>query len=75
MQENFTTNDLIRFIYRETNTSETLAINDALEANSSLYAEYENLMEGFQTLPKVSFQPSNKILDSILNYSRHTTLV
>ncbi len=75
MQENFTTNDLVRFIYRETNASETLAINEALQEDAGLYTEYQNLMEGFQTLPKVSFRPSNETLDSILNYSRHTTLV
>ncbi len=75
MQENFTTNDLIRFIYHETNASETLAIDEALRENSYLYEEYERLMESFQSLPKVQFRPSNTTVDSILNYSRHTTLV
>lgn len=75
MQENFTIEDLVRFIYHETSASETMAINEALETDSDLYAEYENLMEGFQKMPRVQFSPSNDTLDSILNYSKHTTLV
>lgn len=75
MQENFTTEDLVRFIYQETDASETLAINEALEADEALYTAYENLMDGFQALPKVQFRPSEATLDSVLDYSRHATLV
>ena len=75
MQENFTTEDLIRFIYHETNASETMAINEAMETNADLYETYENLMDAFQKMPRVQFSPSTKSLDNILNYSKHTTLV
>ena len=36
MQENFTTNDLIKYIYKETSLTETLEIGAALEEDFDL---------------------------------------
>ncbi len=75
MQVNFTKEDLVRLIYRETNAAETLDILGSLDEDVVLLAEYERLIESYQQLPKVMFYPSSKTVQDVLEYSKHTTLV
>lgn len=75
MQVNFTKEDLVRLIYRETNASETLTMLDAIDADPVLLTEYERLLESYQQLPKVTFYPSSKTIRDVLDYSKHATLV
>lgn len=74
MKQNFTQNDLIRFIYKETSASETIAIGEALTENNELYDQYETLMEGYLELPKVQFSPSQSAIQNVLGYNQQTTL-
>ena len=69
MKHNYTQNDLIRFLYKETNASETIAIGEALCEDPQLAAEYEALLKGYQTLPKAKFSPSPAAIQNILGYS------
>ena len=39
MKQNFTQNDLIRFIYKETSASEAIAIGESLSNDSKFYNE------------------------------------
>ena len=55
MTQNFTPNDLVRFVYRETTASETLRIERALESNATLRAEYDRLRSGRDEYPRVKF--------------------
>jgi len=71
--QKFTPNDLIRFIYKETSASETLAIMDALVEDQELAAAYEDLTKGFSQLPKVTFAPKTDSISNILNYSKQTS--
>lgn len=73
MTRKFTPNDLVRFIYKETSGSETLAIMDALNEDPQLADIYEDLIEGYVQMPKVSFSPSNATLKQILGYSKETS--
>ena len=73
MMQKFTPNDLIRFIYKETSASETLAIMDALAVDAELAATYEDLTNGFSQLPKVTFAPKASSISNILNYSKQTS--
>ncbi|MEM9991644.1 MAG: hypothetical protein AAF738_07770 [Bacteroidota bacterium] len=75
MQENFTTQDLIRFIYQETTAAEKIAISEALATDPALEKEYEDLLAGVRKMPKVTFSPAKNILDNILQHSKHTALV
>ena len=75
MQQKFTPEDLVRFLYRETPASETLAIHDALHDDEALAATFDELVEGFQQLPRVQFSPSSKAINRILMYSDQETLV
>jgi len=74
MDLRFTKNDLIRYIYKETSVAETLAINEALNSDTTLYMKYRTLLQGYQQLPKAKFSPSNNTIQNILKYSQHTAL-
>lgn len=74
MKQKFTHNHLIKFIYNETNVEETLAIKDALNSDSAFSDDYNQLMQGFNQLPKASFAPSDVSIQNILAYSEKTTV-
>jgi len=69
MKQIFTSNDLVKFIYKETSASETAAIREALLIDSVLMDHYQMLMTGYTELPRVTFAPSGSSLKNILNYS------
>lgn len=69
MAINFTPELLVRYIYRETTTSETLAIMDSLQDNYALREEYNTLYKAYKELPNVRFNPAKGCLKKILNYS------
>lgn len=75
MQNNFTIEDLVLLLYKETDASKSLAIFEALQEQPELLAEFEQLSQAKALLPKVHFSPSDKSIDKILNYSEHRTLV
>ena len=73
MQEEFTP-FLIKYLYKETSTSETLDVLDAIEQDSYLEEQFDQLLHAYHQLPKVQFQPPPKTLQQVLNYSRRTAL-
>ena len=74
MTQKFTSNDLVRFIYHETTASETLRIEQAMESDLALRAEYELLLNGHRVYPQVKFNARKSTLQAILSYSQKTTL-
>ncbi len=74
MEQNFTKNQLLLFIYKETSASTTLAIQEALNEDWNLYEQYTELLQGYQQLPKVKFNPSKSTLNSILGYSQNSAM-
>jgi hypothetical protein len=74
MTQPFTPELLVKFLYKETTASETLQVEDALYNDPDLQAEFENLRQAEQYLPKVKFQPSNNTLQKILRYSEQTAV-
>ncbi|MEM8526279.1 MAG: hypothetical protein AAGG68_16680 [Bacteroidota bacterium] len=75
MQKDFTLEDLVSLLYGEVSTSERLAMYEALEAQPALLAEFEQLSQAKQRLPKVAFSPSKDTIKEILAYGEHRTLV
>ena len=69
MQQTFTQNDLIKYIYKETSLIETLEIGAALEEDMDLLKQFKSLMKGYLQLPKATFSPSPMMLQNILGYS------
>lgn len=74
MNQNYTQLDLIRFIYKETSSTESTAISEALNNDPLLAEEYEELYEGYRLLPKAKFNPKPSALKAILGYSEQTAL-
>ncbi len=74
MAINFTPELLVRYIYRETTTSETLAILDSLQDDYALREEYNILYKAYRELPKVRFNPAKVCLKRILHYSALNTV-
>lgn len=74
MKQNCTPNQLIKFLYRETTVSETLALHEALNEDMRLLEEYKGLEQAYRQLPKVSFRPSSSAIQNILAYSEHNAV-
>jgi|APTNR8051073442_1049403.scaffolds.fasta_scaffold11189_2 hypothetical protein len=74
MHQNFTPNDLVRLLYRETSVSETLALRAVLTEDLEMRFEFKALFSAFQQLPKVTFRPSDNAIRRVLNYSKATAL-
>jgi cell shape-determining protein MreC len=73
--EKISTNfDLIRSLYNETSASENQSLKQELAQNVELNAEYTQLREAKNALPKVLFNPSESVLDRILAFSRTTAV-
>lgn len=65
-----TTEDLLLFIYGETTSEESNTIKSALENDWKLQEEYKTLLAEIGQLNELNFSPSNKAIDSILEYSK-----
>lgn len=74
MQQNFTSELLVKYLYHETTPAERRAINEELIDNYLLREEFSELLYAFQQLPKVKFEPSKTSIQNILNYSKATAL-
>jgi len=69
MKQSFTQQHLVKFLYRETSTSEMLSVNEALHQDPVLRQEYDQLMQAQQQLPRVQFRPAAASIHRILKYS------
>ncbi|HAA15796.1 MAG TPA: hypothetical protein DCE41_30435 [Cytophagales bacterium] len=74
MTQTFTENDLIRFIYKETDEQESKLITEALWGDSCLRAEYGELCLLQQTLDGVMQSPRQASIDRIMDFSKSLDL-
>ncbi len=74
MEQDYTFNVLVKYLYRETDLFETLEIEDALAHDSSLAADFTLMKKAFIEMPKVGFFPSNATMNAILSQSQSTSL-
>lgn len=74
MTKTFTQNDLIRYIYGETSDREEKLIREALLCDDSLQELYKKLRGIIQKLDEVNEEPSEKVIDNILKYSKTVNL-
>ncbi len=74
MEQSYTYNFLLKYLYRETNLCRTLEIENELINDKSLSKRYQRLLNGFKLLPKVKFYPTDKTISEVLNYSQKTQL-
>jgi hypothetical protein len=63
-------NDIIRFVYSETSISENEIIMQKLILNDDLYEFYMDCASTKETIDSIKYEPSEKCISNILNYSR-----
>jgi len=69
MEQDYTSIQLIQFIYGECDLFERLEIEDALHHNATLRAEFNELYSSYKSMPKVKFSPSSGTLKNILGFA------
>jgi hypothetical protein len=72
MTKTFTPNELIRYYYKETSEKENRNIQNALICDPLLQEQYKEISKIIRLLDKVKFDPSDRVIKTILNYSRNT---
>lgn len=70
MTLNFTKNQLIKFLYRETDRTESQEIMDAMRYDVELKENFQELQSAYRQLPKVKFNASKSSLSAVLEYSK-----
>jgi hypothetical protein len=66
---NFTPEDLLLYLYKETSPAQTAAITAALETDWSLREKFEELTTAQKELSVIKLSPARKTIDNILNYA------
>lgn len=66
----FTEQDLLKYLYRESDILERFEIEAALENSIKLKHRLSFFKKTKQVIPQVLFSPSDKCLEEVLNYSR-----
>lgn len=69
MEQNYTSNLFLKYLYRETSLTETLELEFALENDKELKADFLRVKSGYSALPKVLFYPTEETVADILAYS------
>jgi len=70
MTKTFTQNDLIRFLYHETNEDQTKEINKALLGDAELRTQLAEMTSGQKALDAAQLEPSPESVLNILSYAR-----
>ena len=70
---NYTPEDLLLYLYKETNTSQTLEIQSALENDWTLREKLEVLKASMHRLDKQIVAPRTEVVLNIVNYARDHT--
>jgi hypothetical protein len=66
---NFTQEDLLQYLYKETSLVQTAEIKAALETDWNLREELELLTSAQNNLKALEMGPSQRTLDAIFNYA------
>ncbi len=73
MIKTFTKNDLVRFLYDELTAQESKELEQLLITDSELRSELEEIKAVQKGLDQVTYSPSKKSVDKILEFSRQYT--
>ena len=74
MKKTFTRNDVIRYVYNELNTKENKEIELAMMLDDDLAEEFYELSKAQRALNRIVKEPSKRVTDNILNYSKSLSL-
>jgi hypothetical protein len=74
MEQDYTQNQIIRYLYKEVNVFEHFEIEDAIEFNPTVRDQYKVIKKSFDQLAGLSMMPSSRSIKNILGYSKSTGL-
>ena len=74
MEQNYTSEHLVQFIYNDLTLTEHFEVQDAIENDTTLKLEYAQLYNAYKDLPKVQFRPADQTVNAVLAYSKNSTL-
>jgi len=66
---NFTPEDLLLYLYKETSPTQTAEIKAALESDWSLREKFEVLTSAQQRLEALKMSPSQQTINKIMDYA------
>ena len=66
---NFTPEDLLQYLYKETSPEQTAQITAALETDWSLREKFEVITSAQSRLEALKMSPSQQTIDNILSYA------
>ena len=67
---NFTPEDLLLYLYKETSAEQTSAIEVALEKDWTLREKLNVLKVSMQRLDKITTSPRTEVVLNVMNYAR-----
>jgi len=67
---NFTLEDLVQYLYKETSAVQTAAIEKALKKDWTLREKLAVLKTSMQRLDKIKENPRTEVVLNVLNYAR-----
>jgi len=70
---NFTPEDLLLYLYKETSTTQTKAIETALEKDWTLREKLAVLRDSMNRLDKITVAPRTEVVLNVLNHAREHT--
>ena len=74
MIKTFTQNDVIRFVYDEVSTEERSQMEELLLIDASFQKLYRSLRKTKVEIKKSALEPSENVINRILNYSKSLSL-
>ncbi|MFL5731358.1 MAG: hypothetical protein ACJ75J_17855 [Cytophagaceae bacterium] len=74
MTKTFTRNDVIRYVYNELTKTEKKEIEQAMLVDPDLAEEFYELSTAKSSLNRIVKQPSDRVIDKILHYSKSLSL-
>jgi hypothetical protein len=74
MEETYTYDSLVQFLYREMPAEEAVEMAHQIEENPDVRSMFDSLLLAKTQLPKARFNPSNEVINNILQYSTKTAL-
>jgi hypothetical protein len=72
---NYTTEDLLQYMYQETSKNQSLAIEKAIQSDWALGEKFEVLTDSLQRLDKMLEGPRPQSVMAILNYAQSSAEV
>lgn len=74
MEESYTYDSLVQFVYREMPANEAAVMAQNIDEDPALRALFDDMVLAKTQIPKARFNPSPAVLNNILQYSTKTAL-